>query len=413
MRLALRALFPAALLAPSAAALTLGGGPPSLSLQDANSLLVTQPDTPVWLAPAVDAGRRGALDAGGRLRFFRVRRGEGCNGEWAEIGPLAWVCTSTLKPASEPPSAPAPPTVREGLPLDYYFVNAQGSLGYASLQDAGQVAPITRYEPGFALAMTEFSRQADGERYGRTQHGAWVPLRDLVPIGAPARLGVTLSDEGKAPAWVIAEHARLRQSPSRGARIAGTVPHHQRVEVSERREEGKTTWLRISDDGWLPDRDVAQWRPSPPPAELAEGEPWIDVDLEEQVVTAYAGAHPLYAAPASTGRGPEGSELATPRGLFRIWIKLRTSTMDNFEQLEARELYAIEAVPWVMFFDAGYGLHGAFWHNHFGEKRSHGCVNLTPADAQWFFEWTSPHLPAGWSAVLPTTYEPGTWVSIR
>ena len=86
MRLALRALFPAALLAPSAAALTLGGGPPSLSLQDANSLLVTQPDTPVWLAPAVDAGRRGAL--GWRSLAVlssppRRRLQRGMGGNWA------------------------------------------------------------------------------------------------------------------------------------------------------------------------------------------------------------------------------------------------------------------------------------------------------------------------------------------
>ena len=42
-----------------------------------------------------------------------------------------------------------------------------------------------------------------------------------------------------------------------------------------------------------------------------------------------------------------------------------------------------------------------------------GCVNLTPADAERLFAWTSPHLPAGWSAVLPTEYERGTLVRVE
>jgi lipoprotein-anchoring transpeptidase ErfK/SrfK len=87
--------------------------------------------------------------------------------------------------------------------------------------------------------------------------------------------------------------------------------------------------------------------------------------------------------------------------------------MTNLEDQEARRYYAIEEVPWVMFFQKGYGLHGAFWHRSFGAVRSHGCVNLAPLDAQWLFHWASPRLPAGWSAVLPTRHDPGTVVQVR
>ena len=87
--------------------------------------------------------------------------------------------------------------------------------------------------------------------------------------------------------------------------------------------------------------------------------------------------------------------------------------MTNLEDDDANGYYAIEDVPWVMFFHKGYGLHGAFWHRAFGHVRSHGCVNLTPGDAKWLFDWTSPALPPGWSAVLPTPDEPGTLVRVR
>jgi lipoprotein-anchoring transpeptidase ErfK/SrfK len=150
-----------------------------------------------------------------------------------------------------------------------------------------------------------------------------------------------------------------------------------------------------------------------PPAEAAPGERWLDVDLARQVLVAYRGERPLFAMPVSTGRGPAGSELATPPGVHRVWVKLATSDMDNLEDSGASRNYAIQAVPWVMYFDRGYGLHGAFWHHAFGHVMSHGCVNLTPADAERVFAWTSPHLPSGWSAVLPTEYELGTLVRVE
>ena len=87
--------------------------------------------------------------------------------------------------------------------------------------------------------------------------------------------------------------------------------------------------------------------------------------------------------------------------------------MDNLDDESASENYAIQAVPWVMYFDRGYGLHGTFWHRQFGSKHSHGCVNLTPPDAERLFGWSSPKLPPGWSAALPTTYEPGTLIVVR
>jgi len=137
------------------------------------------------------------------------------------------------------------------------------------------------------------------------------------------------------------------------------------------------------------------------------------VDIASQVLTAYVGERPVFATLVSTGRGNDGSVLATPRGAHRLWVKLRGSNMDNLDDESAAENYAIQAVPWVMYFERGYGLHGTFWHRAFGSKHSHGCVNLTPLDAERLFGWTSPKLPPGWSAALPTSYEPGTLVRVR
>ena len=137
------------------------------------------------------------------------------------------------------------------------------------------------------------------------------------------------------------------------------------------------------------------------------------MDLENQVMTAYEGTVPVFTTLVSTGVGRESSETATPKGVHRVWVKLASTDMTNLENEEALRYYAMQEVPWVLFFRKGYGLHGAFWHSSFGRVRSHGCVNLTPLDARRLFDWAGPHLPAGWTAALPTDYDPGTLVRVR
>mgnify|MGYP002625892858 FL=1 len=53
------------------------------------------------------------------------------------------------------------------------------------------------------------------------------------------------------------------------------------------------------------------------------------------------------------------------------------------------DYYFIEDVPHTMYFDYDIALHGAFWHDRFGYKHSHGCVNMPPRDAEWVFNWSA------------------------
>jgi leucyl aminopeptidase len=74
----------------------------------------------------------------------------------------------------------------------------------------------------------------------------------------------------------------------------------------------------------------------------------------------------------------------------------------------------VDEVPWVSYYKDSYALHGAWWHDEFGRPKSHGCVNLAPADARWLFSWMDPAMPEGWYAV--TSYYPhvqGTAVDLR
>ncbi len=114
------------------------------------------------------------------------------------------------------------------------------------------------------------------------------------------------------------------------------------------------------------------------PVEVAEDEPWIDVNLSEQMVYAYVGRQLVNSFLVSTGtwRTP------TVTGQYRIYVKYRYTDM-------AGPGYYLPNVPYTMYFYKGYGLHGTYWHNNFGTPMSHGCINLRTEDAEWLFNFAS------------------------
>jgi lipoprotein-anchoring transpeptidase ErfK/SrfK len=276
---------------------------------------------------------------------------------------------------------------------------------------AEEGVPETQLLPGFGVAITREGQKPGGERYGLSTHGFWIPLRDLRRATAPSFRGTAVSGTLDV-AWVRGDKVRLRRAPA-SPPAGDLVPRQTRVSVLEEREALGRVWLRVGEHEWLAAGDVARPTRSARPADVKRGERWFDVELATQILTAYVGDEPAFATLVSTGRGQEGTELATPKGSQRIWVKLQASDMDNLENLEQSESYAIQAVPWVMYFKKGIGLHGTFWHRAFGRVQSHGCVNLSPADAERLFDWASPRLPSGWTAVLPTVYEQGSLVRVR
>jgi hypothetical protein len=120
---------------------------------------------------------------------------------------------------------------------------------------------------------------------------------------------------------------------------------------------------------------------------------WVHVDVREQTLTAYEGDVPVYATLISSGLADEPKHKTHP-GLYRVWLKSLHDRMHG-------ESYFVEEVPFILYFRGGQGLHGTFWHDRFGQRASHGCVNLSMADAAWLFAWSPPALPDGWSTVYP------------
>jgi len=251
--------------------------------------------------------------------------------------------------------------------------------------------------------------------------------------------------------------------------LTGTARMKQGTRFYQTRGDA-TRWLKADDLGIV--ADPPSW-----PEAADKGQRWIDVSITEQTLVLYEGRHAVFATLVSTGQdrlGDPKTTKSTPRGEFHIRSKHVAAAMDSEEnsavlggsrtvesapkisaeamstverlkaaEKEGKELddddqrrlenikkgrhpeygitmrrgsqnFELRDVPWIQYFASGYAIHGAYWHDVFGIPRSHGCINLSPIDARYVFNWTEPELPPGWHGINvgPETAE-GTTVVVR
>lgn len=110
---------------------------------------------------------------------------------------------------------------------------------------------------------------------------------------------------------------------------------------------------------------------------------WIEVDLSEQKLYLKEGDKTTSTFLVSTGKWAP-----TPTGEWRIWSKLRYTRMSGGSKALGT-YYNLPNVPYTMFYNQGYGIHGAYWHSNFGTPMSHGCVNMKPEEAGIVYNWAS------------------------
>jgi LysM repeat protein len=133
---------------------------------------------------------------------------------------------------------------------------------------------------------------------------------------------------------------------------------------------------------------------------------WISVDLDHQRTFAWEGNKLIKSFLISSGK----ARTPTVTGVFRIWGKIAAQRMEGGSRA-AGDYYNLPNVQWVQYFYQDYSFHGTYWHNNFGTPMSHGCVNMTNADAKWLYEWASPTVEDyGWHTT--GREDPGTLVVV-
>jgi hypothetical protein len=202
--------------------------------------------------------------------------------------------------------------------------------------------------------------------------------------------GVLLPEDWNQPfAWVLDTtqiYASLVPGGESESESGYVTKRYDLVSIfAETKDAEGWTWYMIGLNQWIKQTFVSRVQPVERP-EGVSGR-WVGVDLYEQTLVAYEDDMPVFATLVSSGL-PDWS---TEEGIYPMWAKMPKDAMAG--ATGAPDSYALQSVPWVMYFDGSVSLHGTYWHNLFGYRRSHGCVNLSISDARWVFEWTAAATP--------------------
>lgn len=198
------------------------------------------------------------------------------------------------------------------------------------------------------------------------------------------------------------ECVNARSGPGTDYEVVSRLRNDVVLKIDGKVEREERSWFRVVFDEWLryPERVKGDWYVSGDYVEvlLDEGArtTWehgtatttkhILVDRSEQKLYAYEGEELFMETAISTGL-----ELSpTPAGTFTIFKKTPSRYMQGpIPNVPGSDYYDLPGVPWNLYFTHGGAvIHGAYWHDSFGTRYSHGCINLPPEEAKRLYEWT-------------------------
>jgi len=422
----------------------------------------------VRLEPGDDGKRIGNVAIDTRVAWVRTQVARGCDKPWVEIRPRGWICGDYVEPSKKPPYGQEVPHLERGelVPGTYGKVTVPGSVTYV-LEKPEKKKPAGKAGKRDPRDTKKDGREArkdprtpdDRKRSAREPAAPPAPPPPLrmvedkplvgsvnvrqyeeVTVGGRQYWKIDKKDNEYVLKQAITPHrpsvfggARLGDDtgwaapllfvwPRYGAQLAITtntaVGGGMNRQLAARTplpiletwadKAGKPTAYRIGAAEWIAAADARLFQPAPPPPMLQPGERWIDVDVDDQILVAYEGDLAVYATLVSSG----GTTTPTETGVYRIWLKESEADMKG---LNGEDPYSVATVPWTEFFspEKGLALHTAYWHDQFGTRRSHGCVNLAPRDARWLYFWSEPQVPPGWTMTAGMVEAPGSIVRIR
>jgi hypothetical protein len=294
-----------------------------------------------------------------------------------------------------------------------WFLEKGGSVGTEST-----LGLVRRQIPHGSMLAYSKSFEHDGRTWLFSSDGTVVPADRVRKFRVSSFQGVDLTSSVKLPLAFFREKARPKYKQTEdGFQKTGTDwavrtwvmldPDADPVEQSGRvylrtREvdaSGQKLFTLETDATVIRTREQA-------PIGVDAGQKWLIISITEGTLVAYEGMKPVYATLISPGAGgvpvPGKNPVkmsTTPLGVYRVTFKHLASTMSP-EYGEKRKFW-IADVPYTQYFNAPFALHTAYWHEKFGEPMSAGCVNLSPLDGKRLFDWTQPHVPAGWAGAGP------------
>lgn len=252
---------------------------------------------------------------------------------------------------------------------------------------------------------------------------AWMPKDRVIPYPKVTFHGLRLPEDAELPLAFFRGKDRPKYVRAADGSFSanGAFPRLGWVALTGKSERwNEERYLETKEAGvWVRERDAVlpQERKRTPWGAPVGGKDetgarrrkWLEIAIDEGWLLAYDGTRPVYATLMSPGRGGAArpgedplERAASPVGTYSINGKFVTATMVDPGELVHSD------VPFAQNIVGPYAIHAAYWHDNWGRPQSGGCINLSPVDAKWLFDFTDPPMPEGWHGIrlLPSQHVP-------
>ncbi len=252
------------------------------------------------------------------------------------------------------------------------------------------VSPVRNVGEGylFASVLSWFQNDA-GETWYEINYGEYVHEDDIAMQEVSEFQGVEVMRQPIRPfGWVVQEVQPSGEPDGEPDPAFAELTRYTFVEVFDAAlGEDDWLWYNIGNGRWVRQTYFSIVDVNSRPEGVGPDEFWTEVDLYEQTFAAYEGDRMVYATLISSGL----KQWPTYEGLFQVEDENRFRQFKMSGAEGRKDYYFLEDIPYIMYFDMynGIALHGTYWHDRFGYKHSHGCVNMTVLDAEWTFNWSA------------------------
>lgn len=329
------------------------------------------------------------------------------------LGPSSFLTQLALEGISWPMRdlpAVSPDAALSQLDIPYLVVTKDAIPLYANMDDSTAAQILAS---GMKYLAIQQRVDNDSGVYYQLKTGWWVKAGEAGAaccIYAGRFQGLTFKQNPpNAFGWII-EGAISRSGPGYSfTETSHSMNRETVVQIYGTQEADNTTWYRIGLSEWVERRYIRQLVLHTTPPEGVTNNRWIEVNLYEQTLSVYENGNLVFATLIASGMDP----FFTRPGLFQIYKKKPLETMSGAFEADRSDFYYLEDVPWTMYYDEARALHGAYWRAMFGYPQSHGCVNLSPGDSHWLYDWAKEGDwvyiwdPSGETPADPKYYGPG------
>jgi lipoprotein-anchoring transpeptidase ErfK/SrfK len=292
----------------------------------------------------------------------------------------------------------------DALTLPLAFVRSQGARGYRITH--GKVSPGEAIEHRAVVGLTGTKRTIEGVKYYRTTDKRWLSQQDVGLAVQPATwpddaekgkkwIEISITNqtlvlwEGKKPVYatlISSGQAGLDDPKKTTATIRGSFRIRNK-HISAMMDSNESSAV----GGHANTTAVAASAPEGGSSDADKGKPKAKTAAKDK-------SKPVKGGKVAAG-GKGKADAKAKSGPAEKEIPKRGDGVYGVTRRRGEGTFQLKDVPYIQYFESGYAIHAAYWHDVFGTPRSHGCVNLAPVDAHRIFMWTDPPVPDGWHAV--------------